>query len=199
MKDAVEFGLKSFFAGCLGCLGACTLLLVGFLVVGLIFQPQLQNMQESFTQSLQDIIPQGGPPGSASPPTGQQGDGMKQPENQQPGTDQGESPPHPVIYLTRGENPQGEWIDSFPRAEAGNIYIWVQNPPGITAEFKLMVTIPDGEQVQFGPVYSTDPDGNPINCGHLSSENLPTGTFKIQILPTDGSQPLAGTQFMVTE
>ena len=199
MQDAVEFGLKSFFAGCLGCMGACTLLLVGFLVVGLVFQPQLQNMQESFTQSLQDLIPQGGPPGSGGPPTDQQSGGMDQPENQPQGMDQGSPPSHPVIFLTRGENPQSEWINSFQKAEADNIYLWVRNPQGLTTDFKLMVTIPDGEQVQFGPVFTTDPAGNPINCGHLSSENLPTGTFKIRMLPTDGSQPLAGTQFMVTE
>jgi hypothetical protein len=192
MNDALEFGLKSFFAGCLGCLGACCLLAVVVFGGTLVFKPQLEKLGQGLTGTMTQAL-QAGP--AAEP--GHSSDSAPSPGQPQEGPRDG--PAQHIIYLTKGEDPQGDWVHSFPRAQADNVYLWVANPPEDTRNFVVMVTLPDGQQVQFGPEFTPQPSGEPLKCGHLSSENLPSGQFRAGVYPPGGEEPLAETQFFVEE
>lgn len=192
MNDALEFGLKSFFAGCLGCLGACCLL--GVVVFGgtLVFKPQLEKLGQGLTGTVEKVL-QAGPPGQPGHPPD------SAPDQGQPQEGPREGPAQYIIYLTKGEDPQADWVHNFPRSQADNVYLWVANPPEETQKFAVMVTLPDGNQVQFGPDFSPSPSGEPLKVGHLSSEKLPSGHFQAGVYPLGSEQPVAETQFYVEE
>lgn len=192
MNNALEFGLKSFFAGCLGCLGACCLLAVVALGGALVFKPQLDKLGQGLTSTMEQAL-QAGPaavpdhPPDSAPSRGQPQEGPR------------DGPAQHIIYLTKGEDPQSDWVHNFPRSQADNVYLWVANPPEETQKFVVMVTLPDGQQVQFGPEFTPQPSGEPLKCGHLSSENLPTGQFRAGVYQLGGEEPVTETQFYVKE
>ncbi len=62
MRDALEFGIKSFFAGCLGFLGVITMVVFAAGLFGLVFQSKIQNLQTEISgkfQSVPDMLSQG--------------------------------------------------------------------------------------------------------------------------------------------
>jgi len=200
MRDALEFGVKSFFAGCLGCLGAITITVVVVLGFGLVFKSKIQNVQTDITDSLQSI-PEAlshGPPGMAGqqPGTGSEEPGMEEEASQQPAP---KDNPSLFIFLTAGENPEGQKVNTFTRDQAKNVAIWVQSPPETQVPFRLELTIPDGTNYPFGEEYKSDPSGKPVMCGKLDAPDPPTGTYTLKAFPGNSPDPTGAMQFTITE
>ena len=192
MKDALQFGLKSFFAGLLGCLGVIVMSTLASAVFLFAFKSQIMNLQADFSQSLQSIPDKlsetGGGPGSEA--AGAEGKTSKQPSGNGPGL---------FIYLTEGEDPKAQKVNSFPKAQARNVSIWVQSPSETPVNFRLEMTIPDGTTYPFGEEYQTDPSGNPILCGKLDAPDPPTGKYLLRAFPKGSETPTGAMEFMITK
>lgn len=192
MKDALQFGLKSFFAGLLGCLGVIVMSTLASAVFLFAFKSQIMNLQADFSQSLQSIPDKlsetGGGPGSEA--AGAEGKTSKQPSGNGPGL---------FIYLTEGEDPKAQKVNSFPKAQARNVSIWVQSPSETPVNFRLEMTIPDGTTYPFGEEYQTDPSGNPILCGKLDAPDPPTGKYLLRAFPEGSETPTGAMEFMITK
>ena len=199
MKDALRFGLKSFFAGLLGCLGVIVMSTLASAVFLFTFKSQIMNLQADFSQSLQSIPdklseagpeqgPGGGEPGGEA--AGAEGETSKQPSGSGPGL---------FIYLTEGEDPKAQKVNSFPKSQARNVSIWVQSPSETPINFRLEMTIPDGTTYPFGEEYQTDPSGNPILCGKLDAPDPPTGKYLLRAFPEGSDTPTGAIEFMITK
>ncbi|MFO7944711.1 MAG: hypothetical protein R6U51_10480 [Anaerolineales bacterium] len=202
MKDALNFGLKSFFAGFLGCLGVIVMGLLATAVFLFAFKSQIQSMQTEVSQTVQSIpdklseaIPDMGPGGPSAPDTGGQGPGAEEEASSQP---LGEGPDL-FIFLTEGEDPNAQKINTFTKAQAKNVSIWVQSPPETSVNFQLELIIPDGTAYPFGENYQTDPSGKPVMCGKLDAPDPPTGTYMLKTFPEGSESPAAAMQFTITE
>lgn len=192
MKDALRFGLKSFIAGLLGCLGVIVMGTLASAVFLFAFKSQIMNLQADFSQSLQSIPDKlseaGGEPGNEV--AGADGETPKQPSGNGPGL---------FIYLTEGEDPKAQKVNSFPKAQARNVSIWVQSPSETPVNFRLEMTIPDGTRYPFGEEYQMDPSGNPILCGKLDAPDPPTGKFLLRASPEGSETPTGAMEFMITK
>ncbi len=202
MNDALKFGLKSFFAGFLGCLGGIVMGLLAMAVFLFAFKSHIQDLQaevshtlQTFPEKLSEAMPdmEPGVPGPAGQVSGTEGEGSTQPlqgSGQEPGL---------FVFLTEGENPNGQKTDTFPRPQAKNVAIWVKSPPETPIQFRLELTIPDGTVYPFGEKYQTDPSGKPVMCGKLDAPDPPTGTYMIKAFPQGSDTPAGGMQFTITE
>ncbi len=186
MKDAIQFGLKAFFGGCLGCLGVISVMLVFVLVLGLIFGPQVAGGISTFLQSISNIISQGLSPLSGIVP-GISGNS----------TTIGPVPPMEV-YLTIGENPNNKHITSFSTAQTKQIYFWVKAPKEAAISFSLLITQPDKNKTQFGPEFKSDPTGKSVNCGQFGATAPSTGSYKLEVIPNGTSTAAGSVDFKVT-
>jgi len=181
MKEGFKFFLKSFFGGCFGCLGAITLLLGLGLIITLIFGPQLIANLEAIVQSIPENLMEKliGDNGSI---------------NQ---SFSGEVP-QLEIYLTDGDDPSSEHINEFKSADYANINFWVRAPEGLAIPFELLLTLPDQNQVQFGPVFQTDPSGQPVHCGQFGDAEPSIGDYKLEIILADSTPSAGMVEFSVT-
>lgn len=201
MKDALKFGLKSFFAGFLGCLGVIVMGLLATAVFLFAFKSQIQGLQADISESLQSI------PDKISEAMPDVGEGPSGPGGQGPGSEaeassqpsEGGQQPDLFIYLTEGEDPNAQKINTFTRAQAQNVTIWVQSPSETPVNFRLELTIPDGTAHPFGEDYQTDPSGKPVMCGKLDAPDPPTGKYMLRAFPEGSSEPTSGMQFTITE
>ncbi|MFO8036076.1 MAG: hypothetical protein R6U57_05570 [Anaerolineales bacterium] len=201
MKDALKFGLKSFFAGFLGCLGVIVMGVLAAAVFMFAFKSQIQGLQAEVSESLQSIpdklseaMPDMGPGG---PVSGGQASGSEGEASNQPS--EGGQQPSLFVYLTEGEDPNGQKIDTFTRAQAKNVSIWVQSPSETPVKFRLEITIPDGTTHPLGESYQTDPSGNPVMCGKLDAPDPPTGKYILRAFPEGSDSPTGYIEFAITE
>ena len=186
MKDAIKFGLKAFFGGCLGCLGVISIVLIFVLVLGLIFGTQVAGGVSTFLQSIPNIISQGLSPLSGIIP------GL-------PNTSTTVGPVLPMeVYLTIGENPNNKHITSFSTAQIKQIYFWVKAPKEAAISFTLQLTQPDKNKTQFGPEFRSDPTGKQVNCGQFGVTVPSTGSYKLEVIPNGISTAAGSVDFKVT-
>ena len=185
MKEALRFGLKSFFGGCLGCLGVLSMVLIFVLLLGLIFGPQVAGGISTFLQSIPGIISQGlSPLGGLFPGSTNS-------------TNTGSIPPMEV-YLTIGNNPDGKHVSTFSTAQAKQVNFWVQAPKDATVFFTLLITQPDKNKVQFGPEFKTSADGKPVNCGQFGDMLPGAGSYKLEAIPNGTSNAAGSIDFKIT-
>ena len=195
MKDALNFGLKSFFAGFLGCLGVIVMGLLAAAVFLFAFRSQIQSMQAEVSESIQSIPDQ---LSEALPDMGPGGPGAPGAEEEASTRPSGEGPDL-FIFLTEGEDPNGQKINTFTKTQAKNVSIWVQSPPETSVNFRLELVIPDGTAYPFGEAYQTDPSGKPVMCGKLDAPDPPTGMYMLKAFPEGSESPSAAMQFTITE
>jgi hypothetical protein len=186
MKDAIKFGFKAFFGGCLGCLGVISVVLIFVVALGLIFGPQVAGGISTFLQSIPGIISQGLSPLSGIIP------GLS--DN---ATTIGPVPPMEV-YLTIGENPNNKHITTFSAAQSKQAYFWVKAPKETSISFSLLITQPDKNKTQFGPEFKSDSTGKPINCGKFGDTAPSVGSYKLEIIPKGTSSAAGSVDFKVT-
>ena len=168
-KDISRFGLTSFFGGCIGCLGAWVttvlIILLASLVFGSVFYNSIVNLVKNFTQEVPVLLQGASGPfsmGQASiPPT---------PTGNLPAL---------TIYATKGDDPQEKVISVISQNESAQTYFWVKAEKGINTSFILWITTPEGSSNQFGGLFTTKMDGNPLSCGRWGTAAKP-GEYKMQ-------------------
>jgi hypothetical protein len=183
MKEALKFGLKSFFGGCLGCLGVISVVLILGVILGLIFGPQLTGGISSFLQSIPGMLSQGLSPIMGGGP----GNSI----------DIQQFPPMEA-YLTIGNKSDAKHITTFSAGQSKQVYFWVQAPKDMAVDFELLISMPDKSQIQFGPGFKTDPSGKPVNCGQFGDMKLLAGTYKLEVKPKGSSASAGSIEFKVT-
>jgi hypothetical protein len=186
MKDAINFGFKAFFGGCLGCFGVISVVLIFVVVLGLIFGPQVAGGISTFLQSIPGIISQGLSPLSGIIP-GMSGNS----------TTVGPVPPMEV-YLTIGDNPNNKHITTFTAAQFKQVFFWVKAPKDANISFTMLITQPDKNKTQFGPEFKSDPTGKPVNCGQIGGAAPSAGSYKLEIIPKGTSTAAGSVDFKVT-
>lgn len=183
MKEALKFGLKAFFGGCLGCLGVLSMALIFVLAIVLIFGPQVAGGVSTFLQSIPGIISQG-----LSPLSGLM-----------PGNSANISPVPPMeVYLTIGENPNNKHITTLSAAQSKQVYFWVKAPKEAAISFTLLLTQPDKKNIQFGPEFKSDLTGKPVNCGQFGDMAPSAGNYKLEVIPNGSSIAAGSIDFKVT-
>ncbi|MCX6056383.1 MAG: hypothetical protein NTZ74_16025 [Chloroflexi bacterium] len=192
----IKFVIKSFFGGCFGCLGAFSLMAVFVLIIGLVFGPTLVNGVTSVLDSIPSILTQGmglpflGGGTNIGGNIGNQGTMTpKQPYSGAPMT----------VFLTMGGNPDGEHLVSFTREESKQVSFWVQSSGAPATQFDVLVTLPDSSQMQFGPTFTTDPSGIPVNCGRFGDATIQSGSYKLEAMPSGSSTAAGFVEFVITE
>lgn len=184
MKNAFKFIIKAYFGGCIGCFGALSFLLILLLVIALVLGPSIMNnansLIQSFTHSLNQVIPL---PGSG---------------NSNANIDM-ENLPIFEVFLTEKNSPDSAHVDSFPAADYKNVRFWVRAPEGQTIDFTLLLTMPEQGQVQFGPTFKTDSTGNPLSCGQFGDTAPQPGKYKLEAQLAGTSVTVGETLFEVTD
>ncbi len=184
MKNAFKFCVKSYFGGCIGCFGALSFLLILVLVFALVLGPSIMNGVSSFMQSLSGIFGQGmSLPGFGSTNT---------PIDM-------ENLPVVEVFLTQEDNPDAAHIETFQSDNYKQIRFWVRAPEGTSMDFTILLTLPDQSQVQFGPTFQTDPNGNPVSCGQFGDWVPQPGKYKLEAQVTNENITVGVMEFEVTE
>lgn len=168
-KDVGRFGIKSFFGGCIGCLGAwvttVTIILLASLIFGSVFYTSVEKLINNLSTEIPAILQGAKGPfsmGQASIPPTPTG-----------------SLPALTIFATKGSDPTSKAITVISQSESPQVYFWVKTGKGINVSFILWITTPDGNSNQFGSLYTTRSDGSPLNCGRWGTAAKP-GEYKIQ-------------------
>jgi hypothetical protein len=196
MRDALEFGIKSFFAGCLGFLGVITMVAFAAGLFGLVFQSKIQSLQTEITgkfQSVPDLLSQGFPgEGDEDPGTGEE-------SRMEEGSEGAGEQPGLFIYITEGEHPDNEKLSSLTKGQAANVSVWVKSLAESPVSFILEITMPDGTKHPFGQGYTTDPSMDAVFCGALNLVDPPSGNYILQAF-REGISIAANTfDFNITE
>ena len=191
MVDMIRFCLKAFFGGCLGCLGALSVVVVLSLILGVTVGPPLLVGANELLKSVPDLFsqsfPQGFPPLSGTLPANQGFSTNKEP-----------IPPFEV-FLTKGDNPDVAHLTTFTQNESKQVNFWVSAPKGTSIRFELLMTIPEQGKVQFGPKFNTNSSGKPVNCGRFGDENPSIGSYTLEAIPDGSSNPAGKLKFTITE
>lgn len=184
MKAAIRFGLKSYFGGCLGCLGVLSLVLVLAIILGVVVGPELMSGLPGILQAIPGMLMQGQSPLGGETPGG--------PANIGP-------VPPMEVFLTNGEDPEGQHITSFTKEQSSQVYFWVRTPKDTSIRFALSLTLPDGRKVQFGPPFLSDPSGNAVNCGQFGDADPLVGNYKLEAVPVGSLVSGGAIEFTITE
>ena len=200
MRDAVEFGIKSFFAGCLGFLGAISMAVVAAVLLGLVFQSQIRDLQTNIAGSFQSIpekFNQEPPSGGDESPSTGDASGMEEEASNESGN-AGELPGL-FVYITEGEHPDNPKLTTLNKEHAANVSIWVKSSAESSEKFGVEVTMPDGTKHRYEQEYNTDPSGNAVFCGKLDLADPQTGTFILEAFPLGSSIANSKIEFEITE
>ncbi len=194
MKNALEFGLKSFFAGCLGMLGAISMVVAAAVIFGLIFKSQIQGLQEDtagMLQSIPDMLSEG------LPGMDEEDNSMDEEASNNLGN-AGESPGL-FVYITEGSHPDNEKLTSLTKEQVANVAVWVKPSTESPFNCKLAITMPDGTKHPLGQGYDSDPSMEVQFCGKLDLADPPAGIYILEAF-SEGSSIAEGTfEFNVTE
>jgi len=196
MRDALEFGIKSFFAGCLGFLGVITMVVVSTVLFGLVFKSQIQGLQTNITgkfQSIPDMLSQESSDGGDKTPSTGEASSMDE------GYGNAGELPGLVVYITEGAHPDNQKLTTITKVQAENVAIWVNFPAGSPVGINLEITLPDGTKHPLGKGFDTDPTVNTSYYGKLNLVDPAAGIYILDAFP-EGNSYTAGTfQFNITE
>jgi len=197
----LKFALKSFFAGFLGGLGALTVFVLAGLILSSVFKV-------SVTDGLSSLF---SPPMSHDSQINPNSETGYPPSNADT-TDQGNSgniapapPMQPFMgtpveaYLTFGNDPKAERASTISLDDLSKIYVWVKSEDPKSTDFNILLTLPDGSQTQFGPTFSTDPSGQPVNCGQFGNYDPPPGLYRMEVVPIGTNTSAGVVEFTITE
>lgn len=169
IKDVGRFGLKSFFGGCVGCLGAWVttvlIILLASLIFGSVFYNSIVNLVNNLSQEIPALLQGAKGPfsmGQASIPPTPTG-----------------SLPALTIYATKGDDSKAKAITVISQSESARTHFWVKTEKEISTSFILWITTPDGSSNQFGGLFTTNMDGSPLSCGRWGTAAKP-GEYKMQ-------------------
>ena len=194
--NATKFIMKSFFGGFFGCLGVLSLMVIFVLIIGLVFGQQLIGGTSSILESIPSILTQG-----QNLPLF--GDGNITGENlndKQSMTPMGPYVGAPIeVFLTMGNKPDGKRVISFTREESKQVSFWARSSESTPVQFEVLITMPDNSQTQFGPTFTTDPSGNPVNCGQFGVANPSAGSYRLEAIPLGSSSAAGVFDFTITE
>ncbi len=194
MKNALEFGLKSFFAGCLGMLGAISMVVAAVVIFGLIFRSQIQGLQEDTAgmfQSIPDMLSEG--------LSGMDEEDNSMDEEASTNSGNAEELQNLFVYLTEGEHPDNQKLTTFSKGQATNISIWVKSPTDSQIKFTLELIMPDGTKHPLEQEFDTDPSGDAVFCGKLNLPESLVGDYALKASPIGSSLPPGTLQFNITE
>ncbi len=196
MRDALEFGIKSFFAGCLGFLGVITMLVFAAGLFGLVFQSKIQNLQTEISgkfQSVPDMLSQGFlGEGDEDPDPGED-------SSMEEGSEDTGEQPGLFIFITEGEHPDNEKLTTLTKGQAANVSVWVKSLAESPVSFILEITMPDGTKHPFGQKYTTDPSMDALFCGALDLVDPPPGDYILQAFREGNSIAVSTFDFNITE
>lgn len=200
MRDAFEFGIKSFFAGCLGFLGAISMAVVATVLLGLVFQSQIRDLQTNITgnfQSIPDMLNQGSPDGGdESPSTGDASDMGEEVSNDSGNA--GELPGF-LVYLTEGGHPDNPRLTTLTKEQAANVSIWVKSSAESSKKFDLEINLPDGTRHRYEQGCDPDPSGRTAYCGKLDLADPQIGTYILEAFQEGSSIAPGKIEFEITE
>jgi hypothetical protein len=194
MKNALEFGLKSFFAGCLGMLGAISMFVAAAVIFGLIFRSQIQGLQEDTAgmfQSIPDMLSDG--------LSGMVEEGSSMLEEAATNSGNPEELSNLFVYLTEGGHPDNEKLTSLTKEQAANVSIWVKTPAEFPFSCELELTMPDGTKHPIGQGYNSDPSMEVQICGNLDLADPPAGVYILEAFSEGSSLPAGKLEFNITE
>jgi hypothetical protein len=169
LKEVGRFGLKSFFGGCVGCLGAWVttviIIILASLIFGSVFYNSIVNLVSNLTREIPALLQ-----GAKGPFTMGQSSIPPTPTGTLPAL---------TIYATKGDDPQGKAITLTSQSESAQTYFWVKTDKGVNTSFILWITTPEGSSNQFGSLFTTKGDGTSRNCGRWGTA-AKLGEYKIQ-------------------
>lgn len=190
MKDVMKFVVKAFFGGCIGCLGALVMTTTVILILVLIFNatigPGLVDSAKGFFQDLPNTLfstlTSSFMPGSenidraGNNPAAIDLSYLQCPPDNPTGLD---------LYVTAGNDPTATHISQFTASESSTVRFWVKAPEGVTVNFVLVLTSPNGAVNVFGsetdPVFTSDPGGFPYSVGSFGSASAATGLYELTL------------------
>jgi hypothetical protein len=189
MKNLMKFIAKAFFGGCIGCLGAwfmtATIILVLVLVFNATIGPGLIDSVKGFFQDLPNTLfssltnsflpsDEGNAP-AIDVPSSLGLSSLYCPPGE---------PPVLQLFMTEGNDPISEHVTQITSEQSATARFWVKAPEGVTVNFALILTHPDGTTSMFGPesdpVFTSDPGGWPYTVGGLGSA-APIGSYNLSI------------------
>lgn len=200
MRDALEFGVKSFFAGCLGFLGAISMAVVAAVLLGLVFQSQIRDLQTNISgsfQSIPDKFNQGSPDGGDESPSTGDASGMEEEASNEPGN--AGDMPGLFVYITEGAHPDNPKLTTLTKEQAANVSIWVKSSAESSEKFGVEITIPDGTKHRYEQEFYTDPSGNAVVCGKLDLADPQVGTYILEAFPLGSSIVNSIIEIEITE
>jgi len=196
MRDALEFGIKSFFAGCLGFLGVITMVVVSTVLFGLVFKSQIQGLQTNITgkfQSIPDMLSQESSDG------GDETSSMDEASSMDKESGNAGELPGLVVYITEGTHPDNQKLTTITKVQAANVAIWVNFPAGSPVGINLEITLPDGTKHPLGQGFDTDPAVNTSYYGKLNVVDPAAGIYILDAFPEGNSYTTGTFQFNITE
>jgi len=171
LKNISQFGLKAFFSGCVGCFGAWVttviIILLASLIFGSVFYNSVVNAVNNLSKEIPEILQ-----GAKGP--------FSMGQSSMPATPTGTLPAL-VVYITKGEDPQGKPLTSMTQSESPQTFFWVKTEKGVNASFILWMTTPEGSSNQFGYVFTTKTDGSSRSCGRFATQ-AQVGDYEVQVL-----------------
>ena len=194
MKNALEFGLKSFFAGCLGMLGAISMVVAAAAIFGLIFRSQIQGLQKDTAgmfQSIPDMLSEG--------LSGMDEEDNSMDEEASKNSGNVGELQNLFVYLTEGEHPDNQKLTTFSKGQVTNISIWVKYQSDSQIKFTLELIMPDGTKHPLAQEFDTDPSGDAVFCGKLNLPESLVGDYALKASPIGSSLPPGTLQFNITE
>ena len=200
MRNAFEFGIKSFFAGCLGFLGAISMAVVAAVLLGLVFQSQIRDLQTNISESFQSIpdqLNQEPPGGGDESPTTGDASGLEEEASNESGN-AGEMPGL-FVYITEGGHPDNLKLTTITKEQAANVAIWVKSSSESSETFGVEITMPDGTKHRYEQEFNTDPSGNAVFCGKLDLQDPQTGTYILEAFPLGSSIANSKLEIEITE
>lgn len=178
IKDTIKIALQSFLGGCFGCFGAMMtvviVLLIGGLVFGSIFGSSISQAVNTMFEGVAQAIK-----GLSSILTGGSGP-FSVGASSFPATPTG-TLPQLQVFMTSGDDPQGEQLTVIPQSESTQSYFWVKAEEDVDVTFRLVLTNPDGNAAQFGTLFTTRTDGAARNCGRWVTK-APVGNYVLKAM-----------------
>jgi hypothetical protein len=190
MKDVMKFVVKAFFGGCIGCLGALVMTTSVILILVLIFNatigPGLLDSAKGFFQDLPNklisSLTSSFAPGSEN--IDRAGNNPVEIDLSYLQCPPGD-PPAMDLFVTAGNDPTAKHISQFTASESSTVRFWVKAPEGVTVNFVLVLTSPNGAVNVFGPetdpVFTSDPGGFPYSVGSFGSASAATGLYELTL------------------
>lgn len=169
LKNIGQFSVQAFFGGCIGCFGAwvttVTIILLASLIFGSVFYNSVVNTVNNLSKEIPAILQ-----GAKGP--------FSMGQSSMPATPTGTLPAL-VVYITKGEDPQGEPLTTMTQGESPQTFFWVKTEKGVSTSFILWMTTPGGSSNQFGSVFTSKTDGSPRSCGRFATQ-AQVGEYQIQ-------------------